>query len=121
MLLFLHSLSHLLVDAACAATLFGPVRELGDLTSLLLLYNTLAFSAQCLAGLAADRIRRLRGWAAGAMLCVAAGFLLPLPAQAPVGKAGVFRQDPMFQGFSFLSRQHRLRLLFVEIALLVFF
>ena len=59
MLLFLHSLSHLLVDAACAATLFGPVRELGDLSSLLLLYNTLAFSAQCLAGLAADRLRRL--------------------------------------------------------------
>lgn len=84
MLLFLHSLSHLLVDAACAATLFGPVRELGDLTSLLLLYNTLAFSAQCLAGLAADRLRRLRGWAAGAMLCVAAGFLLPLPALARV-------------------------------------
>ena len=80
MLLFLNSLAHLLVDGVCAATVFGPVRDAADLTTLVLLYNTLAFSTQCLVGLAADRLRRQGAAAAASMALVAAGFLLPLPA-----------------------------------------
>ena len=80
MLLFVHSAAHLLVDAVCAAALFGPLKGQEDLTALILLYNTLAFSTQCLVGLAADRIGKHRISAAAAMLCVAAGFFLPLPA-----------------------------------------
>ena len=79
MLLILNSIAHFLVDALCAATVFGPVRASGDTALLILLYNTLAFSTQCLVGLAADRIRR-HGWAAScALVLVAAGFVLPLP------------------------------------------
>ncbi len=80
-MLFLHSLAHLLVDALCAATLFGPVVHTGaDYFSMALLYNTLAFSTQCLVGLLADRIRRHRFSAGISMLIVVLGFLLPLPA-----------------------------------------
>lgn len=80
LLLLLNSLAHLLVDGVCAATVFGPVRDAGDVTVLVLLYNTLAFSTQCLVGLVADRARR-HGWAAAAaMVLVALGFALPLPA-----------------------------------------
>ena len=80
MLLALNSLAHLLVDGLCAATVFGPVRDAADLTTLVLLYNTLAFSTQCLVGLAADRLRRLGWTAATAMALVVLGFALPVPA-----------------------------------------
>ena len=80
MILFLHSLSHLLVDALCAATLFGPVvAGGGDYASLSLVYNTLAFATQCLVGLGADRIRKHRLGAGLSMLTVVLGFALPLP------------------------------------------
>ena len=78
MLLFVHSMAHLLVDACCAAALFGPLGGRTDLGTLIWIYSTLAFSTQCLVGLAADRIRRHRISAAAAMVCVAAGFALPL-------------------------------------------
>lgn len=78
MLLLLNSLAHLLVDGLCAATVFGPVKSSGEITALVLLYNTLAFSTQCLVGLAADRVRR-QGWlAALSMALVVLGFALPL-------------------------------------------
>lgn len=80
MLLLLNSLAHLLVDGLCAATVFGPVQAAGDITELVLLYNTLAFSTQCLVGLAADRVRRHGIAAASAMALVALGFALPVPA-----------------------------------------
>ncbi len=80
MLLFLNSLAHLLVDGLCAATVFGPVQGAADFTALVLLYNTLAFSTQCLVGLAADRVRRHGVSAAAAMVLVVLGFALPLPA-----------------------------------------
>ena len=79
-MLYLHSLSHLLVDALCAATLFGPVVSGGgDYATLSLLYSTLAFATQCLVGLAADRLRRHRLGAGLSMLVVVLGFVLPLP------------------------------------------
>ena len=79
-LLLLNSVSHLLVDALCAATIFGPVSRSGDLGLMILFYNTLAFSTQCVVGLAADRIRRHPPMAAFSMLLVVAGFALPVPA-----------------------------------------
>ena len=79
MQLLIHSAAHLLVDAVCAAALFGPLKGGPDAAWRFMLYNTLAFSTQCLVGLAADRIGKHRLSAAAAMLCVAAGFALPLP------------------------------------------
>lgn len=79
-LLLLNSLSHLLVDGLCAAAVFGRLGAAERLTELILLYNTLAFSTQCLAGLAADRIGRHGVCASASMLLVALGYLLPLPA-----------------------------------------
>ena len=78
-MLYLHSLSHLLVDALCAATLFGPVVSGGgDYATLSLLYSTLAFATQCLVGLAADRLGRktpvlAAAMALGVLLCYAFG------------------------------------------------
>lgn len=89
MLLYLHSFAHLLVDAVCAAALFGPVARQGGGAWTFLLYNTLAFSTQCLVGLAADRLRKHRISAGLAMLAVAAGFALPLPAPLRVTIVGL--------------------------------
>ena len=81
MLLLLNSLAHLLVDGLCAATIFGPVAAaVGSVSELAMLYNTLAFSTQCLVGLAADRIRRHGAAAAASMALLVLGFALPLPA-----------------------------------------
>ena len=80
MLLILDSLAHLLVDAMCAGTVFGPLGGSAELASLILLYNTLAFTTQCLVGLAADRIRKHGLFAVAALLTVAAGAAIPLPA-----------------------------------------
>ena len=80
MLLLFDSLAHLLVDGLCASTVLGPLGGSGALASLILLYNTLAFSAQCLVGIAADRLRKHSLFAAASLLAVAAGAVLPLPA-----------------------------------------
>ena len=79
-MLILHAAAHLLVDALCAATLFGPVKAAArDLGLMILFYNTLAFSTQCLVGLAADRVKKHVPAASLSMLAVAAGFALPVP------------------------------------------
>lgn len=79
MLLFFDAFSHLLVDALCAATIFGPVHDAEAFLYLILLYNTLAFSTQCFVGLAADRIRRHDLAAPLSLLVTALGCVLPLP------------------------------------------
>ena len=86
MSLLISSIAHLLVDALCAATLFGPVA--GELP-LLLLYNTLAFSTQCLFALFTDRLRRYEWLMAASELAVVLGFLLPLPAALRVVLVGL--------------------------------
>ena len=79
MFLLFDAIAHLLVDALCAATVFGPVRAAGEFGMLMLLYNTLAFSTQCIVGIAADRIRRHGLAVPLSILITAAGFILPLP------------------------------------------
>ena len=89
MLLVLDALAHLLVDGMCAAAMFGPVRSAGDFSQLILLYNTLAFSTQCLVGIAADRLRRHGVFTVAALLLVAAAAVLPLPTLLRVGCLGM--------------------------------
>ena len=79
MFLLFDAIAHLLVDALCAATVFGPVRAVGEFGMLMLLYNTLAFSTQCIVGIEADRIRRHGLAVPLSILITAAGFILPLP------------------------------------------
>ncbi len=78
MTLLVDSVAHLLVDGVCAATVFG---KLGgeSLALLVIAYNTLAFSTQCLVGLITDRIGHLRLITAIGSLAVVLGFALPLP------------------------------------------
>lgn len=70
---------HLLVDGVCAATLFGCCAAVPEFTQLVLLYNTLAFSTQCLVGLLTDRCRAYHFLTALSAVPVSLGFLLPLP------------------------------------------
>ncbi|MBO4317049.1 MAG: hypothetical protein J5855_02045 [Mailhella sp.] len=86
MLLFINSLAHFCTDGLCAAVLFS-LAEPG--AWMFMLYTTLAFSTQCLAGLAADRVDRQCLPAAASMLLVLTGWLLPLPPEAAVCLIGL--------------------------------
>ena len=88
MTLALDSAAHLLVDAVCAATVFGKFS--GERMALLIIiYNTLAFSTQCLAGLVTDRVGHLRAVTAGSAFAVVLGFALPLPQEIRVVLIGL--------------------------------
>ncbi len=87
--LWLNAAAHLLVDGLCAATVFGRLGGSADLPALILLYNTLAFSTQCLVGLAADRLKHDRSTAAVSMLCIVLGYALPVPGWLRVGLIGL--------------------------------
>jgi len=92
-----NAIAHFFVDAVCASLVFGPAKETLSAESFalaILVYNTIAFSTQCVVGHFLDRIGRTRGRKtpnghtrpdvpyAGAVSCVSIGFaaLLPLPA-----------------------------------------
>lgn len=79
MLLLINSAAHLLVDALCASTLFGALGQEENLAVLILIYNTLAFSSQCLVGIIADRVKKHALSSSLAMITVVLGFALPLP------------------------------------------
>lgn len=83
-MLILNAAAHFLMDAACAAALFGS--GTADMTAMLLLYNTLAFSSQCLVGLLTDRLGHCRFFTAASCLVGALAFFLPLPT---MGKAAL--------------------------------
>lgn len=85
----LNAAAHLLVDGLCAATVFGALEAEEKLPLMILVYNTLAFSTQCLVGLAADRLRRDRIAAAAGMVCVVLGYALPVPGWLRVGLIGL--------------------------------
>lgn len=87
--LALNAAAHLLVDGLCAATVFGKLSGAGNLPMLILVYNTLAFSTQCLVGLAADRLQRDRIAAAVSMACIVLGYLLPVPGWLRVALIGL--------------------------------
>ena len=87
--LCLNAASHLLVDGLCAATVFGKLADAADLPMLILLYNTLAFSTQCLVGLAADRLKSDQIAASVSMLCIVLGYALPIPGWLRVGLIGL--------------------------------
>ena len=87
--LALNAVAHLLVDGLCAATVFGALAAGENLPLMILVYNTLAFSTQCLVGLAADRLRQDRMAAAAGMICIVLGFALPVPGWARVGLIGL--------------------------------
>ena len=95
----MNAISHFLVDAACVCALYSSARGSGAEAACVLLYNTFAFSTQCVAGLLFDMLRmperraargglrrsagpdlRFYGYLeAAAMLLVAVFALLPLP------------------------------------------
>ena len=79
MTLLLDAISHFLVDALCVTTLFSAGEAEERLLVGVLLYNTLAFSTQCVVGLWIDRFGKCRISEACAMLFVVLGFALPLP------------------------------------------
>lgn len=84
MTLAINSLAHLLVDGVCAATLFGRMGAGADLALLIVLYNTLAFSTQCVVGLITDKMRNHQMLASVAIFLVFLGFTLPIPPMARV-------------------------------------
>ena len=86
-MLALNAAAHFFVDAACAAALLGSGAE--NLVPVLLLYNTMAFSTQCLVGLLTDRTGRHVPVTAAACACVALGALLPLPPYARAAVVGL--------------------------------
>ena len=87
--LALNAAAHLLVDGLCAATVFGRISSAENLPMLILVYNTLAFSTQCLVGLAADRLKSDRIAAAVSMVCIVLGYALPVPGWLRVGLIGL--------------------------------
>lgn len=76
--LLVNAVAHLLVDGVCAATLFGRLGGVPNLSALVMLYSTLAFSTQSFVGLTADRVKRHALADSVAMIVVAVGYLLPL-------------------------------------------
>lgn len=82
------SLSHLIVDMACAALFFGYVSGSGAVWYAMVVYNALAFLFQLPLGLLADKLNRNLPFAAVGCALVAAAFLftrLPLLAAAIAG------------------------------------
>ena len=75
--LTLLSAAHLLVDGICAATLFGSDQT--TLLEALMIYNTLAFTTQCLTGMIPDKFGRGRLFVALSALLLAGGALIPMP------------------------------------------
>ena len=71
------SICHLLVDGVCAAAL---LRDLSapQLASAILLYNTCAFTTQCLTGMIPDRFGRARLFVLVSAVILAFGALLPM-------------------------------------------
>ena len=89
MTLFLNSFAHFLVDALSITTLFSAGASGDALLIGVLLYNTLAFSTQCIVGLIIDRFGRCRMWEAAAFALVILGFALPVPFLARIAMVGV--------------------------------
>ena len=84
MALLFNSFAHFLVDAISITTLFSAGLSGEMLTIGLVVYNTLAFSTQCLVGLVVDKYGKAMDFDIAAMVTVILGFALPLPGLARV-------------------------------------
>lgn len=89
MTLFLNSFAHFLVDALSITTLFSGGASGDSLLIGVLLYNTLAFSTQCIVGLVIDRFGHCRTWESAAFALVILGFALPVPFLARIALVGI--------------------------------
>jgi len=69
--------AHLLVDAVCAAVIVSSSTP--ELPAVFILYNTFAFSTQCVVGLITDRLGHCKAIAPTACLWVALCGVIPLP------------------------------------------
>ena len=87
MILLLNAGAHFAVDGLCAAVIFGQIS--GEGTTLILLYNTLAFSTQCLVGLLEDRIGHVRLVEAFSLILLALGFFVPAPMTVKICMIGL--------------------------------
>ena len=76
MVLFVNSFAHFLVDALSVTTLFSDT-SVPDLMIPVILYNSMAFSTQCLVGLAVDALKRHAHITVLGMLIVIVGYFIP--------------------------------------------
>ena len=76
MLLFFNALAHFCVDGLCASVLFGRLPD--SAMSLVIVYNTLAFTTQCFIGLIADKWKEQRWAECVSILSVIMGWYLPV-------------------------------------------
>ena len=76
MLLFFNALAHFCVDGLCASVLFGCLPE--SAMSLVIVYNVLAFTTQCIVGMIADRWKEQRWAECISILAVVLGWFLPV-------------------------------------------
>ena len=79
-LLTANSIAHLLVDGVCASVVAST--STADLMTVFILYNTLAFSSQCVLGLLTDRFGHCSILTTVACIWVALCGFLPLPPAA---------------------------------------
>ena len=79
LILYINSIAHFLVDAISVTTLFSGGAAGETLTAAVVIYNTLAFSTQCIVGLLVDKFKHYLHFDIAAMLLVILGFALPLP------------------------------------------
>jgi FSR family fosmidomycin resistance protein-like MFS transporter len=89
MILTLNAIAHLLVDGVCLAALFGAGADTSRLMTAVMLYNTLAFTTQCLVGLWTDHTGLSKKAEPLSMLLVAAGYFLPAPLLVRVAMIGL--------------------------------
>lgn len=75
-----NSIAHLLVDAVCASVVVSAATP--ALLTVFILYNTFAFSTQCVLGLLTDRVGHCGLLAPGACIWVALCGFLPVPPSA---------------------------------------
>ena len=88
-MLILNSFAHFLVDALCVTTLFSAGESGVKLLFAVVLYNTLAFSTQCVVGLLIDRVDHCRQIEAASFALILLGFALPLPFYFRVALVGL--------------------------------
>ena len=84
--LFIRSISHLFVDALCAAVLYSSGAGFLEIS----VYDTLAFTTQCITGMIADRCRgRLNFIAAASCAMIAGSFFAPASSMMKAVAAGI--------------------------------